>query len=106
MVNGRGRAVIRWGTSDKARQIKSDVEAGVIRNVSVGYLVDEVGAHDANGQALVSRWKPIELSLVSIPADQSVGITRFHRENNQDDHPKLNSHAYVHPGCPMLMLVH
>jgi hypothetical protein len=53
-------------------------------NISVGYIVHEMkmiddGTSDAEGATptfLVTRWEPLEISLVSIPADTTVGIGR------------------------------
>ena len=39
---GKGRAVVRWGNSELAKEKRADVESGVIRNVSIGYSIDEL----------------------------------------------------------------
>ena len=71
---GKGRATVRWGTSQQAQERRADVEAGVIRNVSVGYQIDQM---EQRGDVWVAtKWTPLEISLVSIPADPSVGIGR------------------------------
>jgi HK97 family phage major capsid protein len=71
---GKGRAVVRWGNSPEAQQRRADVEVGVIRNVSVGYQIDQI---EKRGDVMVAtRWTPLEISLVSIAADASVGIGR------------------------------
>lgn len=75
IVNKRGIAICRWGTSALAKEIRADVDAGVIHNVSVGYSIDKTESAGA-GSYRVTRWEPIELSLVSIPADPSVGVNR------------------------------
>ncbi len=72
----KGRAVIKWGNSAKAKEIRTDVEDGVLRGVSVGYQVNEM-SEDENGDMRATAWIPHELSIASIPADyQSVGIGR------------------------------
>lgn len=76
--NGKGRAVVRWGSSPEAQQRRADVEAGVIRNVSVGYQIDDLKQVD--GQYVATRWTPLEISLVSIAADPHVGIGRSHTQ--------------------------
>jgi HK97 family phage major capsid protein len=73
---GKGRAVARWSTSPEAQQRRADVEAGIIRNVSVGYVVHDM--KQRGDQWVATRWEPLELSLVSIAADASVGIGRSH----------------------------
>lgn len=75
--NKKGRAVVRWGTSPQAEQRRKDVTAGVLRNVSVGYSVLET-ERDEEGRILVTRWQPVEISLVSVPSDPNVGIGRSH----------------------------
>jgi HK97 family phage major capsid protein/HK97 family phage prohead protease len=77
----RAYSKVRWGTSQKAQEIRKDVEAGIIRNVSFGYQIDEMkllnpSEKDAESKYLATRWSPYEVSFVSIPADQTVGIGR------------------------------
>ena len=74
ITSGKGRAVVRWGSSPEAQQRRSDVEAGVIRNVSVGYQIDDMQQRD--GQMVATHWTPMEISLVSVAADPTVGIGR------------------------------
>jgi len=72
--SSKGRAVVRWGASPEAQQRRADVENGVIRNVSVGYKIDEL---QRQGDVMVATsWTPLEISLVSIAADPNVGIGR------------------------------
>ena len=74
IINGKGRAVARWGNSTEARQRRADVEAGIIRNVSVGYVIHDM--QQRGDQWIATRWEALEVSLVSVPADASVGIGR------------------------------
>jgi len=72
--NKRGMATIKWATNEKAKEVRKDVEAGILESISVGYVVDEM---KEDGEAFrATSWQPHELSIVSIPADQSVGINR------------------------------
>ena len=68
----RGMARITWATNDLARQVRQDVEAGVMPNISVGYAV--LQAEPEGDVMVVRKWQPIELSVVSIPADASIGV--------------------------------
>ena len=86
--DGKGRAKVRFGNSARAVEVKKDVEDGVIRNVSVGYQVEETESNDVGG-IVVTKWRPYEISLVSIPADISVGINRT-----------LHSLEYANPAKP------
>ena len=70
------KADIRFSSSEKAQQIKRDVENGIIKNASIGYTVDAV-EEDDQGQLIVTRFTPIELSLVAVPADPSIGFRNY-----------------------------
>lgn len=77
----RGRAVIRFGRGVRASEIFNDVTDGIRRGVSVGYRVHEMVLEKrGNGASLdsyrVTDWEPLEVSIVSIPADVSVGVGR------------------------------
>lgn len=67
-----GRARIRFSDRDDVLPVVRDVEAGILRNVSVGYEVDQWQRQERKGQPPVMRaakWRPLEISLVPIPAD-------------------------------------
>lgn len=77
--NRRGLAVVRFGNSEKAKEVFSDVADGIMKNVSVGYQIDEMkleSESDGLDTYRVTRWKPFEISIVSIPADNTVGVGR------------------------------
>ena len=71
----------------RSRSLWSDIQDGVIRNVSVGYQINErtSGARQFGrpNEYRVTRWQPMELSLVSVPADPSVGVGRNADDNAQ-----------------------
>lgn len=71
-----GRAVVRFSRSSMATDIWNDVMDGIRRKVSVGYIVTEYTAGSIAGEFIATKWQPIEVSLVSIPADNSVGVGR------------------------------
>lgn len=74
-----GRAVVRFGKSARAEEIFRDVVDGIRRNVSVGYSIDDLVLAEKSGDEetyRVTRWTPYEVSLVSVPADFSVGVGR------------------------------
>jgi hypothetical protein len=70
-VDGRtGHATVKF--SERAEPVWRDVKAGVLRSVSVGYVVHQwQDARSADGVRVRTavRWTPKELSLVAIPAD-------------------------------------
>lgn len=75
----KGRAKVRFGRSAKAQEVFQDVIDGIKRNVSVGYIIREMQLEkEESGSKYyrVTRWLPLEVSIVSIPADISVGIGR------------------------------
>ena len=76
--NKKGYAEIKWGNSEKAKEVRADVEAGVIRNVSIGYIIEEMYEDEERGMMIATGWSVMELSFVSIPADPSVGVNRTH----------------------------
>lgn len=76
---GRGTAVVRFGPSPRANEILEDVRAGIRSNISVGYTIREMileSEKDDVATYRVTDWQPLEVSIVSIPADPTVGIGR------------------------------
>lgn len=75
----RGRAVVRFGKGARASEVWQDVVDGIRRHVSVGYFIHgyEVTEREAMPPIIrVTDWEPYEISLVSVPADPSVGVGR------------------------------
>ncbi len=85
----KGRALVRFGKSARASEIFQDVIDGIRRNVSVSYNIMKMaliksevipGSTNATETYRVTDWEPLEISLVSVPADVSVGVGRDHQE--------------------------
>ena len=73
----RGRAVVRFSRSARAEEIWNDVKDGIRRHISVGYRVHQMRADDqAKNTFRVVDWEPMEVSIVAIPADATVGVGR------------------------------
>ncbi len=76
----KGRAVVRFGRGSFASEKWQDVKDGILRNVSVGYRIKEVklkeSREDGTDVYVVSKWEPYEISLVTVPADGTVGVGR------------------------------
>lgn len=75
----KGRAVARFGKSARAEEIYNDVLDGIRTNVSVGYRIHNMILTEEKDDEATYRatdWEPLEVSIVSIPADTSVGIGR------------------------------
>lgn len=78
-ADNKGRATIRFGTSPAAEELWQDVKNKIKRHVSVGYFVHAVQlleVVDDMERWLITDWEPYEISIVSVPADTSVGIGR------------------------------
>lgn len=73
-----GRATVRFSRSASGEEIFQDVKDGIRGLVSVGYRVHKVEIEKRGKVELVRAidWEPFEISIVSIPADTSVGVGR------------------------------
>lgn len=71
----RLRGTVRFGKSALAKEVFDDVKDGIRSNVSVGYAVNKMDREDKD-RYRVSSWSPMEVSVVSIPADRTVGVGR------------------------------
>ena len=72
-------AVVRFGRSALAEEVFRDVLDGIRMNISVGYRVDKLTRmKDKDEDYYRASWTPLEVSSVSVPADQSrlVGVGR------------------------------
>lgn len=79
----RLRARVRFGKGDRASEVFDDVVDGIRQNISVGYRVDGRVEREDDGEDIVRvATTPMEISIVSIPADQSnlVGVGRANSE--------------------------
>ena len=87
---GKLRGTARFGKSARAEELWADVEAGIVRSVSVGYQVLDWDSNEETSLPTMTatRWKPFECSIVSIPADESAG---FYRNLNRDRNMETNS---------------
>lgn len=76
-VDGQqGTATVRLSQRDDIAGLVQDVADGIIRNVSVGYIVHKYEITQTEGQPDERRavdWEPYELSFVPAPADAGAG---------------------------------
>lgn len=73
------RATVRFSRSVDAEEIFQDIIDGIRTKISVGYTIDEIkleSSVDGVDTYRVTRWCPLEISSVSIPADSTVGVGR------------------------------
>lgn len=74
-----GLATVRFSKSEDAEEIFQDVKDGIRTKVSVGYRVHAIQLESSDKKTgrdtyRVTDWEPFEISLVSIPADDSAGV--------------------------------
>lgn len=85
--DGKGRATVRFGSGALATEKYNDAKDGILRHVSVGYRIIEIklqeSREDGTDVYIVTDWEPHEISLVTIPADTTVGVGR-----GQEDGPR------------------
>lgn len=76
--NGEGRATVRFSEREDVQPIIQDIQSGILRSVSVGYKVHrfeevQVGENETAVFRAVD-WEPLEISVVTIPADATAGF--------------------------------
>lgn len=84
--NNRGYAEVEFDTDEQAEVIYQKVRSGTLKGVSVGYRIDsleevQAGKTSADGRftgpaEIARKWWPFEISIVSVPADGTVGVGR------------------------------
>lgn len=86
----RGYVEIEFATNPEAQEKKKDILGGYLRNVSFGYIVDDIkllksSDNGAQEEYIATKWTPYEVSFVTVPADFSVGIGRDSRDQVADE---------------------
>ncbi|ENG0805914.1 TPA: major capsid protein [Escherichia coli] len=72
-----GRALVKFSKHGTlANDIRNKVIEGTMEKISVGYDIKEYHIDYTKGQLIVSKWIPHEISWVTVPADDSVGLNR------------------------------
>lgn len=97
--NGRAMLEMEFASTDKAEEVFGLVRDGFCNGVSVGYRVTE-WSYLAKGERsqdgiegpcyIAERWEVFEASIVSVPADASVGVGRslpFYNEGPEPEEP-------------------
>lgn len=79
LTETEGRAVIRFSERESVKEIWQDVKGGILRGVSVGYLVHRFEKMpESDGEEIPTweavDWEPKEISLVPIGADSGAAI--------------------------------
>lgn len=88
--NDRGNAEIEFDDDAESEVIYQKVKSGTLKGVSVGYRVnnwEEVAPNKMSSDGkfkgpcdIAIRWEPFEISIVSVPADPTVGVGRSQEE--------------------------
>lgn len=94
--DSRGNAEIEFDDDAQSETIHQKVKSGTLKGVSVGYRVNTweevaVGKKSSDGRFegpcdIATYWEPYEISIVSVPADPTVGVGRS-QEDEQGEKP-------------------
>lgn len=92
----RGIAEITFDSDTESENIYQKVKNGSLRGISIGYRVEEwektKGGKGEMDTYTAERWTPLEISIVSVPADPTVGVNRAIKgevEKNMEDKEKV-----------------
>ena len=83
---GKLMSKIRFGRGNLASEIFNDVNDGIRTQVSIGYQInpDSMERDQDSDEVRVTDWMPMEVSIVSMGADQNVGFGRSLSLNQQN----------------------
>lgn len=97
--NGRGVAIVEMDTDEFSLEIQQKMDSGTLKGVSVRYSVgswEEVsaGSTSADGKYtgpcdIARKWEPLEISIVSVPADPTVGVGRSDNYQQEEDYQNM-----------------
>ncbi len=86
LEGNRGMAEVEFDTDEQSEVIFQKVKSGTLKGVSVGYRIDsleevQAGKASTDGRftgpcEIARKWWPFEISIVSVPADATVGVGR------------------------------
>jgi HK97 family phage major capsid protein/HK97 family phage prohead protease len=79
----RAYARVKLANNELGREMQDLIRDGIIRNVSFGYKIDAMEADESTTPVTyrATKYQPFEISLVTIPADNSVGLGRAFDHN-------------------------
>ena len=94
--NKRTVAKVRFSKNQQADEVYRDVLDGIRQNISVGYQVNSMQKEEEEKDGVpiyrVNSWSPLEVSAVSIPADQS-RLVGFARSKEKKAQIKINPNS-------------
>ena len=95
----KSRSVVRFGKGELASEIMQDVNDKIRTNISVGYSVTHLEKQDEQRDGVDvfrAQWAPLEVSLVSIPADRTdIGVGRAEINQPTIKETKMEEQAKV-----------
>lgn len=101
----RGYAEIEFDTDEQSEIIYQKVKSRTLKGVSVGYRIsstEEVAVNQVSQDArfkgpctIAKRWFPYEISIVSVPADSTVGVGRDLEEIEEIDKRSLSYYEAI-----------
>lgn len=111
LEDNRGKALVRFDTDEQSDTIFQKVQSGTLQGVSVGYAInryevlEDKDTKSTNGRFngpayVVTDWEPLEISIVSVPADPTVGVGRSAEEihtsiDTQEETKSMDEKAIV-----------
>lgn len=86
LKDGRGWCRVRFAKTEDGEEALGMVQDGIMRNVSFGYRIIEMveSVKDGISTYTATKWEPYEISLVTVPADPTVGIGRSEAGDTRD----------------------
>lgn len=106
LEDNRGKALVRFDTDEQSETIFQKVQSGTLQGVSVGYAIyryevlEDEDTKSTNGRFngpayVATDWEPLEISIVSVPADATVGVGRSAEEihtsiDTQEDNTRMD----------------
>jgi HK97 family phage major capsid protein/HK97 family phage prohead protease len=81
--NKRAYARVKIANNELGREMQDLIKDGIIRNVSFGYKINSMETDESTSPVTyrATSYEPFEISLVTVPADNSVGIGRAFSHN-------------------------
>lgn len=90
--NKKAYCEAKWSKKPSIAEYRQDVNDGIVTNASFLYTVEEYEEKRVDEEDycfLGKRWTPYEISLVSVPADPTVGVGRAVSESIIKENPRV-----------------
>jgi phage major head subunit gpT-like protein len=97
-IGGEFFATVKISERPDVEPIWTDLKTGVIRGISMGVEILEYRDESENGKLqrrVVTKWRVLEISLVSIPADAGA-VTLSHQQKGPSNMPTTNTDSAAH----------